>query len=149
MKQLNIRGTARPALIEEAIRRIQADPATAMSYEYLGIKNYAGFGDQREDHNYGMGPKHGTIVFEIGRTDAARKQLLGSDAVYLLEAYRDFGTVNVINPNSGAPSYERVIGLSLCGAIRRLDELTANLKELTNAISERSVESHVAEVIHG
>jgi len=57
----------REYLIEEAIRLIQQDPENAMRTEYLGIKNYAAFGDQREDHTYGMGPRHGSIVFSIGR----------------------------------------------------------------------------------
>lgn len=33
---------------------------------YFGVKNYSGFGDQREDHSYGMGPRHGSIVFAVG-----------------------------------------------------------------------------------
>jgi len=33
---------------------------------YFGIKNYSGFGDQRSDHQYGYGPRHGGIVFKIG-----------------------------------------------------------------------------------
>jgi len=57
----------REYLIEEAIALIQKDPENAMKSEYLGIKNYAAFGDQREDHSYGMGPRHGCIVFSIGR----------------------------------------------------------------------------------
>lgn len=36
---------------------------------YFGVKNYSGFGDQREDHQYGYGPKHGSIVFAVGLKD--------------------------------------------------------------------------------
>lgn len=51
-----------------------ADAVSALSAEdepfselYIGVKNYASFGDQREDHKYGYGPRHGDIVFRIGR----------------------------------------------------------------------------------
>jgi hypothetical protein len=33
---------------------------------YFGVKIYSGFGEQREDHQYGFGPKHGSIVFAVG-----------------------------------------------------------------------------------
>jgi len=78
----------REYLIEEAIRLIQANPETAMKTEYLGIKNYASFGDQREDHTYGMGPRHGTIVFSIGRCGEA--PVLPEDIDELIRV-RDFG----------------------------------------------------------
>ena len=32
---------------------------------YIGVKSYDNFGDQREDHELNMGPKHGYIVFKI------------------------------------------------------------------------------------
>ena len=78
----------REYLIEEAIRLIQQDPENAMRTEYLGIKNYAAFGDQREDHSYGMGPRHGTIVFSIGRD---RSHPLEPSDVDELIRVRDFG----------------------------------------------------------
>jgi hypothetical protein len=56
--------------------------------EYLGIKNYAAFGDQREDHTYGMGPRHGTIVFSIGRDHG---HLIEPGDVDELIRVRDFG----------------------------------------------------------
>lgn len=56
------RGPVRHKAIEDAIRAIQTDP-DALRERYIGVKNYASFGDQREDHNYGSGPKHGSIVF--------------------------------------------------------------------------------------
>jgi hypothetical protein len=40
---------------------------------YFGVKNYSGFGDQREDHEYGFGPKHGTIVFAVGLNERKRE----------------------------------------------------------------------------
>lgn len=39
---------------------------------YFGVKNYSGFGDQREDHQYGMGPRHGSIVFAVGLREPKR-----------------------------------------------------------------------------
>lgn len=73
------RGDTRTKLIEDAIRLIAASP-DALSQNYLGVKNYASFGDQREDHKYFMGPRHGDIVFSVKRktpktslTDAERE----------------------------------------------------------------------------
>lgn len=73
------RGDTRTKLIEDAIRLIAASPE-ALSEHYLGVKNYASFGDQREDHKYFMGPRHGDIVFSVKRktpetslTDAERE----------------------------------------------------------------------------
>jgi len=51
-------------LAEEAIAYFQANPKPDRK-EYFGIKNYAGFGDQRCDCEQGYGPTHGSIVFEI------------------------------------------------------------------------------------
>lgn len=143
MKQLDIRGVPRPALIEEAIQRIQADAKTAMRHEYLGIKNYASFGDQREDHRYGFGPKHGAIVFEIGRTSELQRDVpLDADAIYLLECARDFGAVDVEN-ECATSSYERVARLNLCGVIRKLDAINSKRNMLLDAIQRVNVEAHV------
>lgn len=69
--EINVKGicntSKREKLIELAISNLQLDPENWTKERYYGIKNYASFGDQREDHNYGMGPRHGTIVFQIGR----------------------------------------------------------------------------------
>jgi hypothetical protein len=48
--------------------------------EYFGRKFYASF-DQREDHRYGQGPKHGTIVFGIGLTKNARTMIEKWDGI--------------------------------------------------------------------
>lgn len=104
MNNLAIKGTPRAALIEEAIKSIQESPDTAMQEMYFGIKNYASFGDQREDHNYNMGPRHGHIVFSIGRTSLIRGEgeavTLGEDEIYLLECIRDFGSVEGVRKQS-------------------------------------------------
>jgi hypothetical protein len=85
---------SRTNLIEEAVSLILKDGKTAMAQEFLGFKQYAHFGDQRCDCPYGMGPRHGSIVFEIGRAREARSGnvALGADEIYLLECIRDFGS---------------------------------------------------------
>lgn len=138
MKQLRIEGVSRPALIEEAIALIQKDSAVALKGRYLGIKNYAGFGDQREDHEYGFGPKHGSIVFSIGRNDFGGA--LDADAVYYLEAYRDFGVVSWQERESGGL---RDIRITLSRAIREFDELTRKRNQLSDAFEKVSIEAHV------
>jgi len=67
-----VRIGGRTSLVEEAKRDL-ASGAPHMRKQYFGIKNYAHFGDQREDHQYGYGPKHGDIVFSIGLTGSRRK----------------------------------------------------------------------------
>lgn len=48
---------------------------------YLGVKNYDAFGDQRCDCEYGMGPRHGSIVFAVGLTRSARERDLTPDEI--------------------------------------------------------------------
>ena len=141
MAQLRVEGFSRPSLIEEAIRLIQRAPVDAMRCRYLGIKNYAGFGDQREDHEYGYGPKHGGIVFLIGRTSMALAAgaALDSDAVYYLEAYRDFGTVGWVERERGYTP--RDVRLPLATAIRLFDQLTEQRNKLADAFEAARIES--------
>ena len=58
--------TVRAKAVEDAIRAI-AESEHALKDGYIGVKNYDAFGDQRTDCPYGMGPRHGGIVFSIGR----------------------------------------------------------------------------------
>lgn len=143
MKQLRIEGAPRVAVIEEAIAGIQRDPMTAMRSQYIGVKNYASFGDQREDHEYGFGPKHGTIVFSIGRDSDFRssRQALDHDAIYLLEAYRDFGTIEWAMPDCS--SQKRPCKIALTTAIREFDRLTLERGKLCQAFEHVSIEAHV------
>lgn len=60
------RSSVRGKAIQDAIRII-ASTDDPFRKEYIGVKNYSGFGDQREDHSNGMGPRHGSIVFSIRR----------------------------------------------------------------------------------
>ena len=55
---------------------------------YFGTKNYDRWHGQREDHEYGMGPRHGSICFEIGlRKEARTRDLTDAEreaAIYYL-----------------------------------------------------------------
>lgn len=140
MKDLIIRGVPdtpqRLRLIEDAIRQIQHDPVKALAGEYLGIKNYAGFGDQREDHRYGMGPRHGTIVFSVERRRPGESTSLGADHIYLLECVRDAGSVlEFTDPRNTKQKY------NLCAAINKYDDLRASVRAYEEALSKVSVES--------
>jgi hypothetical protein len=81
---------ARSDALAYAKRLLAESPATLQG-RYIGVKNYSGFGDQREDHQYGMGPRHGDIVFRIGLTHEAREQGLTpeevEDALYFLHVW--------------------------------------------------------------
>lgn len=136
--QLHIEGVPRAALIEEAVRRIQADPDGALSREYLGVKNYAHFGDQRCDCAYGMGPSHGSIVFKIGRAGGQQNPLkrFDDDAIYYLEAYRDFGAIDLVEDN------RQTVKMTLGRAIAEYDRLSARLNTITDAFARTVVEAH-------
>lgn len=51
--------------IDRAIEDMQAG-CPVMRREYFGIKSYAEWPSQIENHTYGFGPKHGSIWFSIG-----------------------------------------------------------------------------------
>lgn len=42
--------------------------------EAFGTKSYAHWHGQRSDHTYGYGPKHGSIIFQIGLGEPVRKR---------------------------------------------------------------------------
>jgi hypothetical protein len=123
-----IGGVKRPALIEEAIRLIQENPEEAMLERFLAYKNYAAFGDQRTDCEYGYGPKHGYIVFSIGRNREFKGTLDTDACIYLLLAVLDFEIVYRENPNS---SYRRN-ELNLCSVLQKLK----NHKEIIEEFEE-------------
>lgn len=147
MKQLRIEGSPRASLIAAAIEAIQKAPDAALMKEYFGIKNYAGFGDQREDHSYGKGPAHGYIVFRIERTEDNRstKKPLDSDAIYLLEAYRDFRPTPYDDRTQQSHNRQRF--LPLCEAIRVMDYHRRDYEALSSAINAATVESHEVVVV--
>jgi hypothetical protein len=137
MQFLAISGVPRPELIEKAIALIQKNPDDALRSGYLGIKNYAHFGDQRCDCPYGMGPKHGDIVFSIGRTrNCLRHDALAvsDDEIYYLQCYRDFGSISEKTNNI----YDRV--LTLCDVLMELKTITERRDVLMKHIDEANVE---------
>lgn len=142
MESITVGGAVTPGrlyLIEEAIARIQSDPDKALGVEYLGIKNYASFGDQREDHTYGSGPRHGSIVFSIRRRE--REVAPNVDAIYLLECVRDFGVVQVtIERTDGYDDGKRLF--NLCDVIRRHDIMTRRVQEMASLLAGANVECH-------
>ncbi|MGC6389693.1 hypothetical protein ACMV8I_18810 [Ewingella sp. S1.OA.A_B6] len=67
----------RRGCVTDAINDLAAGGKT-LSEKYFGTKDYAHWSDQREDHEYGYGPRHGSIVFKVGLTnDALAKFLRG------------------------------------------------------------------------
>jgi hypothetical protein len=146
MRNIKVTGSPEPrggettpaALIEEAIAKITADPENALMERYMGLKNYAHWIHQREDHQYGYGPKHGCIVFEIARTSAARENKipLGEDEIYLLECIRDFGYQVLAEDERG----RQAMG-NLCTAIEIHKVAAANFALVRGALEAARVES--------
>lgn len=58
--------------VEDAIRDVATGP-TGLRRRCFGVKDYDRWRGQREDHEYGMQPQHGALVFRIGLTTEARK----------------------------------------------------------------------------
>lgn len=81
----------RVACVRDAIRELATDGGGRLHERSFGTKDYDRFADQREDHSYGMGPKHGHIVFSVGLQPEARGRELTPEeieaAIYLLEAF--------------------------------------------------------------
>lgn len=120
----------REDLIEESITALQTNPEKAFKDNFVGFKNYAGFGDQRCDCSYGHGPRHGSIVFEIGRGKNYDPENAKLYIDFLLVA-RDFPGVELKNETN---NYSRRYGLT--DVIRRylkhkskVDNLLTKLKE--------------------
>jgi hypothetical protein len=89
-KHLRIRGAYWPtkeriSAIDDAIVDL-ANGGRRLALAYFGVKNYEGFGDQREDHRRGYGPKHGYIVFAVERKHSTELSPEDIDAcIYYLE----------------------------------------------------------------
>lgn len=73
---LSVRGEPdtyeRKLAIRAAIDELLRPGAGKLRHEYIGLKDYAHWTDQREDHRYGYGPRHGYIRFAIGLCDPSR-----------------------------------------------------------------------------
>lgn len=149
MRRITVSGLVcsaeRERALSDAIAAIQRDAASALLHRYIGVKRYAGFDEQREDHEYGMCPRHGDIVFRIDRLDIRRDGTppmpLGPDEIYLLECVRDAGEFEV--ENRDRISRDRMIKVNLCEAIQRGDRLSAALAAIHDQVKTRTVESHL------
>ena len=60
----------RRSCVTDAINDL-ATGAKILSEKYFGTKDYAHWSDQREDHQHGYGPRHGSIVFRVTLTNDA------------------------------------------------------------------------------
>ena len=85
--------STRKLAIQDAINHIAAGDGYLKTH-YVGVKNYDRFGDQREDHKYFLGPRHGGIVFSIGLKADARQRDLTADeieaALYWLSVLHEY-----------------------------------------------------------
>jgi len=134
-EQLRVSGIAntedRKALVGEAIALIQKDPKTALKDGYLGYKNYSGFGDQRCDCSYGMGPRHGYIVFDIGRNRDVELDDPES-AIYFLKCFRD----SVGRPYKDRNDYSREANIQdTFIKMRQLEKESGDLQEWLDALT--------------
>jgi hypothetical protein len=144
MQTINVDGLpilARQYLIEEAIAKIQSDGGEALSRQYMGIKNYAGFGDQREDHDYGYGPSHGSIIFRIERTNRNQRVILGDDHIYLLECVRDFGIYEDSNDLTNCHTPKKK---NLCQVLKDWQRHQKFASEYESTINAKVVEIHAS-----
>ncbi len=139
MENLHVSGVpdspVRLTAIEDAITEIQADGEAALKDHYIGVKQYAAFGDQRADNEYGRKPYHGEIVFQIYRTPGNFETVLGSDEIYLIEAVRDAGTLQI---SCGGKDRE----WNLCDVIMQQRNTTRELLDLCEVLGKITVESH-------
>ena len=69
-------GEDRASVIQDAIAFFATGPKPYKDLRqgYFGTKNYDRWSGQRSDHPYWAGPSHGSICFQIGLTEAARKR---------------------------------------------------------------------------
>lgn len=56
--------TQRKKVVQAAISDV-AKGCSHLKNQYFGVKVYSGFGEQLAHHEYGYGPKHGSIVFAV------------------------------------------------------------------------------------
>lgn len=72
-------GDERASCIKDAIKQFSTGEPVRKHYGDLwhvcfATKNYDCWRGQRSDHEYGFGPKHGSICFEVGLTQETRKR---------------------------------------------------------------------------
>ena len=64
----------RRSCVIDAINDLASGGRT-LSERYFGTKDYDRWSDQREDHEYGYGPRHGSIVFRVCLTSDAKQKV--------------------------------------------------------------------------
>lgn len=62
------------SVVKEAIEDV-TQGFVKLRTEYLATKNYDRFYHQATSHTYGYGPRHGSVVFEIGLHSSTRSRL--------------------------------------------------------------------------
>ena len=82
-------------LIEDGITELLKPDCGRLRTHYLGLRRYSEFPLQREDYEYGMGPRHGHIVARLQLHRQPRTPEDVADVIYSLEAARDFGIQEV------------------------------------------------------
>lgn len=130
--------SVRKEAIEDAIKKIIEDGANALKSGYIGVKQYSGFGDQRTDCEYGMGPRHGSIVFSIGR-HRNDMSVLGKDEIYLLECERDFKPLLI----DCKDSYTKKREVNLTYILNQMEIKQLEIEVFEKHLELQNVESHV------
>ena len=100
---LSIRGEykqteKRDEVVESSVKDL-LNGSKHLKEKYFGVKIYSGFGEQREDHKYGYGPRHGNIVFAIGLkvTDRELTDSEVEDCLYLLTNIEEYTNSLVVS----------------------------------------------------
>lgn len=88
-----VEARARREQVARAARDLAEPHGGELRIRYHGTKNYAQWTDQDESHHYGYGPKHGTIVFEVGIRHAFREYRQDAPRTPLPEAERQAAIV--------------------------------------------------------
>lgn len=65
-------GDDRASVLRDAINELATSDGGRLWRETFGTKSYDRWYGQRSDHPYGYGPRHGSLIFEIGLTRAVR-----------------------------------------------------------------------------
>jgi len=118
----------REELIAEAIEKLQKDPDDFAKGQYYGIKNYAAFGDQREDYRHGCGPRHGSIKFRIDRGENFNPEK-AKEYIELLLWLRKFPEYPGMEKTQAYGGYIPVG--SLQNVVEKLDKAQKEVEKLT------------------
>lgn len=133
--------TTRYDVIKEAIKDFQTNEFFKIQRRYYGIKNYAGFGDQRNDCEYGYGPRHGSIVFQIEIVNKSEPtEDMINNAIYYLLKLVEFGTI--YEPD-GYRFYERNLDYYINKEHKYLNEIY----EINKRISDKPTDIELNELL--